>query len=234
MSLAELKAEMQRLANPEKAEFSKRFFKTGPGDYAEGDRFLGLSVPAQRQLARRYRGLPLADLEKLLRSGIHEHRLTALLILVLQYKKGSAAEREQIFSLYLANATSVNNWDLVDSSAPYIVGEHLRDKDRSGLAILAKSDSLWERRIAMLATFAFIKRDDFNDALAIAEILLQDKHDLIHKAVGWMLREVGKHDLVTLERFLVKHYRTMPRTMLRYAIEKFSEPRRKAYLAGAV
>jgi 3-methyladenine DNA glycosylase AlkD len=234
MSLADIKADMQRLANPEKAEFFKRFFKTGPGDYAEGDRFLGLTVPDQRQLARAYRDLTLADVEELLRSEIHEHRLTALFIMGLQYQKGSPAEREQIFSLYLSNTSRVNNWDLVDSSAPYIVGEHLLEKDPTLLRKLAKSDSLWERRIAMLATFAFIKRNDFKASLEIAGILLQDKHDLIHKAVGWMLREVGKHDLAVLEQFLAEYYHQMPRTMLRYAIEKFPEARRKAYLAGII
>ena len=233
MQLAALKAEMQRLGNPEKAEFFKRFFKTGPGEYAEGDQFVGITVPEQRRLARRYcRELSLTEIVQLLQSQIHEYRLTALLMLVLQFKRADEAVRKQIVELYLANTSQVNNWDLVDSSAPQLLGEYLLDKERGLLDDLAASKLLWERRIAILASFAFIKREQFADTLRIAEHLLADQHDLIHKAVGWMLREVGNHDQMTEEKFLQKHYRVMPRTMLRYAIEKFPEKRRQAYLKG--
>ena len=207
-----------------------RFFKTGPGEYGEGDKFLGLSLPAIRAAARTYKDLPLATTIALLRSPWHEERLLALIILVKQYERGTDAQRGAIHRAYLANTRYINNWDLVDSSAQYIVGPHLKGAKRLLLARLARSRSMWERRIAVLATFAYIKDDDFADALRIAELLLGDEHDLIHKATGWMLREVGKRDERVLESFLRRHVKRMPRTTLRYAIERFSPRKRAAYM----
>lgn len=234
MSLPDLKKEFLKLADKDKALLLQRFFKTGKGEYAEGDIFLGIVVPKQRALVKKYWNLlDLKDIQELLNSKIHEHRLTALLILVNQYQK-HPEKREEIFKLYLANTKNINNWDLVDLSAPNIVGSYLLDKNRSILYNLANSHHLWERRIAVLSTFMFIREKQFGDSLKIAEILLNDKHDLIHKAVGWMLREIGKRDVKVLESFLKKHHRKMPRTMLRYSIEKFPEGKRKAFLNGAV
>lgn len=233
-SAATVLAELQQLANPTKAEHSHRFFKTGPGQYGEADRFLGIRVPDQRKVARKHKGLPLNEVVKLLTSEFHEARLTSLFILVAQYGKGDEQTREAIFRLYLNNTKHVNNWDLVDSSAHQIVGAHLMPGDRRLLDNLAASDLLWERRIAMIATYHFIKKHDFADALRIAELLVHDEHDLIHKAVGWMLREIGKRDRVTEEIFLNKLYHNMPRTMLRYSIEHFEEPLRSRYLSGEI
>lgn len=221
------------LTNPEKAEVSRSFFKTGAGEYGEGDRFRGVKVPDQRRLARRLWRMPLSELERLLRSEWHEDRLLALLCLVRRYEK-VPDERPKIHELYLSNTACVNGWDLVDSSAEYLVGAHLTTSDLSLLDRLARSQSLWERRIAMLATFHFTKRGVYAPALRIAGALLNDREDLLHKAVGWMLREVGARDREAEERFLAVHYRKMPRTMLRYAIEKFPESRRLAYLHGLV
>jgi 3-methyladenine DNA glycosylase AlkD len=229
--LSRIKDDLSQLGNPAKAKALSRFFKTGKGQYGEGDVFLGIPVPEQRKVAKRYLSLPLEDLQQLLRSEIHEHRLTALLILVHQYGKADDAEKAEIFSFYLKNTGYINNWDLVDLTAPKIVGDYLINKDTSILYRLAKSNNLWEKRIAILATFTFIRNDNFGDALRISELLLQDKHDLIHKAVGWMLREIGKRDQATEERFLSKHHTQMPRTMLRYAVEKFSVNKRKLYLS---
>ena len=220
-----LKQDLEKLADLEKAKILARFFKTG-----EGDIFLGVKVPDQRKVAAKYKGLALEDLQKLLDNNIHECRLTALFILVAKYKKADDLEKKEIVEFYIKNTRSINNWDLVDSSAPYILGNYLLDKDKSILYTLAKSASLWERRIAMLSTHAFIRNNEFEDTLKIAEILLDDKHDLIHKAVGWMLREVGNRDLKAEECFLQKHCKNMPRTMLRYAIEKFENEKRNAYL----
>ena len=222
-----VESELLALADPKRVSGYQRFFKTGKGEYGEGDVFIGVTVPNQRKVAKKCRDISLSDAEKLLKSKVHEHRLTALFILIDKFKKG---EKEKVYSLYLNNAKKVNNWDLVDSSAPYIVGKYLLDKDRKVLYSLAKSDNLWERRIAMLSCFAFIRNNDFSDALNIAEILVDDKHDLMHKAVGWMLREIGKLDMSVEEKFLKKYCRTMPRTMLRYAIEKFPEAKRKFYM----
>jgi 3-methyladenine DNA glycosylase AlkD len=233
-TLHDLRARMRELGDPEDARNLQRFFKTGPGEYAEGDVFLGIRVPAVRKVAREYEGLPLDDAAELLRTGAHEERLLALLILVRAYQRGDAARRRAIHDLYLAHTRHVDNWDLVDLSAEHVVGAHLWDRDRTLLDRLARSEVLWERRIAILATFHFIKRGHFADTLRIARILLRDPHDLIHKAVGWMLREVGKRDQATEEAFLRAHCRRMPRTMLRYAIERFPEPLRKRYLAGDV
>jgi len=222
--IKQIKSDFEKLANPEKAKIYQRFFKTGPGEYGEGDVFIGLTVPEQRSLAKKYNNLSLDEIQELLNSKIHEHRLTGLLILVSQYNKNSL----EIFNLYIKNMHNINNWDLVDLTAPKIVGKYLLDKPRDLLYDLAKSDNLWERRIAVLATFAFIDKKQFDDSIKIAEILLHDKHDLIHKAVGWMLREIGKRDQSILEEFLEKYHKKMPRTMLRYSIEKLT-PEKRAY-----
>lgn len=225
---------VRQLANPERGCFLQRFFKTGPGEYAEGDVFAGLTVPQIRQLARRYADLPYDRSLRLLKSEIHEERLLALLIWVKQFRKGDPATRRRIYQTYLKHSRFVNNWDLVDLSAEIIVGEYLAERSRTILKKLARSKLLWDRRIAVLATFAFIKAGEFNDTMALAGILLKDDHDLIHKAVGWMLREIGKRDVKVLEKFLKPVYKKMPRTMLRYAIEKFPEARRKRYLLGKI
>lgn len=222
--------ELRDLADPDQAKNLSRFFKTGKGQYGEGDRFLGIKVPVQRTLAKKYRHLPFPDLERLLGSGIHEERLVALLILVEQYASGDADVREAVIRLYLKNSRRVNNWDLVDLSAEKLLGRHLHGGDPALLFSLARSRNLWERRISVIATLYFIRKGAYGTTLQIAEILLDDEHDLIHKAVGWMLREVGKRDIATERRFLDRHARNMPRTMLRYAIEKFPEKLRMKYL----
>ena len=229
-SLATVRRELEALANPVDAVFLQRFFRTGPGEYGEGDRFLGIRVPAIRLLAHQCRDLPLRSVISLLHSPWHEARLLALLVFVGQYRRGGPAERETIHQAYLANTQFINNWDLVDSSAEHIVGAHVTPGDISLLQRLARSGSLWERRIAILATFHWIRRGVFDPTLRIAEMLLHDRHDLIHKAAGWMLREVGKRDQEREEEFLRVHAATMPRTMLRYAIERFPEPLRLQYL----
>lgn len=233
MSLAGLKAAFEAAADPAKAALLARFFKTGKGEYAEGDRFLGLTVPATRAIVKKHRALPLSDIRALLRSPWHEHRLAALLLLEEQFRRGNPELREKICGLYLANTRFINNWDLVDLSAPRIVGAWLKDKDRSPLYRLAKSRLLWERRIAMLSCFAFICDGDPADALKIARLLLADSHDLMHKAVGWMLRETGKRcsEKILLD-FLKANYPRLPRTTLRYAIERFPEIKRKKFLIG--
>jgi 3-methyladenine DNA glycosylase AlkD len=228
----EISARLRQLGNPERARLLQRFFKTGPGEYAEGDRFIGLKVPQVRFLLREYRGLTPTGVLPLLASPIHEERLFALLALVRCFEKGDDAVREQVYALYLANTNHINNWDLVDISAPRIVGGFLLVRNRGPLDLLARSESLWERRIAILATFKFISHNQFEDALRIARKLLHDREDLIHKAVGWMLREVGKREPAVEEEFLREHCRVMPRTMLRYAIEKFPEEKRVMYLKG--
>ncbi len=222
------------LANPEIAEHSQRFFKTAKGEYGHGDKFLGIRVPVIRQAVRKYNATSLSTATELLKSEYHEIRLFALLLLVSRFSKGSAEEQGKIYRLYLSNTQYINNWDLVDSSAYYIVGAYLEDKDKGILYELARSDSLWERRIAIMATFYFIKNDQFRDTLKLSKQLLTDQEDLVHKAVGWMLREVGKRDLAKEIAFLNAHYQKMPRTMLRYAIEKFSQTDRKKYLNGEV
>ena len=233
-SLIQLKKELKELSNPKQAEVLRRFFKTGKGEYGEGDIFFGVKVPVQKNVANGFKDLSLEDLEKLLNSKIHEHRMTALFILINQYKKADEREKKIIFDFYLKNTKNINNWDLVDISAPKIVGDYLIEKPRVVLYKLAKSQpkagNLWERRIAIIATLAFIKNNDFSDTLKISKILLSDKYDLIHKAVGWMLREVGKRDQEIEEKFLKKYYSKMPRVMLRYAIERFDEKKRKFYL----
>lgn len=233
--LISLRKDLKKRASAGKAKISARFFKTGPGEYGEGDVFIGVVMPDNRLVAKMYTGLSLPKIEKLLHSRIHEERMCALLILIEKFKGGSQPDRERIYKLYLKNTKYINNWDLIDLSAPHIVGGFLADKPRDVLYGLAKAKSLWERRIAMLATFNFIYHGEHQDALKIAEILLSDEHDLIQKAVGWMLRETGKRcSEKILEDFLQKRYKQMPRTMLRYAIERLPEARRKAYLGGTV
>jgi 3-methyladenine DNA glycosylase AlkD len=234
MTLDALRAEIQALGSPERARHSMRFFKTAPGQYGEGDKFLGLTVPEMRALARKYRDLDDQEAVKLLQSAWHEERLVALLLLVQGYERGDAARRMRIHRAYLGNARRINNWDLVDMSAGYIVGGSIDAADISLLERLARSKNMWERRISIVATLAFIKRDEFRPTLTIARLLIGDTHDLIHKATGWMLREVGKRDRGALDRFLASNYRRMPRTMLRYAIERHPERIRKRYLAGTI
>jgi 3-methyladenine DNA glycosylase AlkD len=228
--LKSVEEELQKLANPEKAKILSGFFKTARGEYGEGDVFLGIPVPEQRKIAKQYSDLPLQGIQKLLLSKIHEYRLVALIILIHQYGKVNKSGRKVIFDFYLANTRHVNNWDLVDLSAPNIMGDYLMDKDRAVLYKLVKSDNLWEKRIAIMATFTFIRNNQFEDTFRIAEILLNDRHDLIQKAVGWMLREIGKRSQDNEEEFLIKYYREMPRTMLRYAVERFDEQKRRLYL----
>jgi 3-methyladenine DNA glycosylase AlkD len=228
--LEKIRNDLQKKANPEKAKILSRFFKTGKGEYGEGDVFLGIVVPEQRKIARMYSDLPLKYLKGLLSGRTHEHRLVALFILVLKYKKADDSARRGIFDFYLENMGHINNWDLVDLSAPNIIGDYLLTRDRSILFDLARSEDIWQKRIAVMSTFTFIKNNQFEDTFRIAELLLRDKHDLIHKAVGWMLREIGKRDRNAEEDFLKKHYLDMPRTMLRYAIEKFDDEDRKFYL----
>lgn len=222
---------LQKLASPEVAATSARFFKTGPGEYGEGDQFIGVRVPAVRKVAREFKDLSFLELEILLKSPMHEERLLALLILVLRVDRATTEQRQEIFEFYMANRGQVNNWDLVDSSAPAIVGGYYRDRSRKPLQKLARSSSLWERRIAIIATQHFIRLNDHADTLALCRLLLQDKEDLIHKATGWMLREVGARDRAALEGFLQEHAAVMPRTMLRYAIEHLTSEERQSYLA---
>jgi 3-methyladenine DNA glycosylase AlkD len=231
MTAKDAKKQLQALADPQRAKTSAGFFKTGPGQYSEGDLFIGVRVPALRKLARDFRDLRIKEVEILLHSPIHEERLLALLILVLAAGRNDAAQRKTIYDFYLANTKQINNWDLVDSSAPTLVGAYLFDKSRKPLLKLAKSKSLWERRIAIVATQHFIRQGDFADTLTISRLLLGDKEDLIHKAAGWMLREVGDKHEPTLAGFLKEHAPKMPRTMLRYAIEKLAAEKRQAYLS---
>jgi 3-methyladenine DNA glycosylase AlkD len=229
-ALSSVRRDIRKVARRERAKSNSWFFKTGRGEYGAGDRFLGVTVPQLRTIAREYRNMPLKYVVRLLQSPWHEERLLALLIMVGQYVRADTQTRQTIHRLYLRNTTSINNWDLVDSSAAQIVGAHLETRDRRTLRRLARSKSLWERRIAMIATYHYIKQGDFRDALAVAELLLKDDHDLIHKAAGWMLREIGKRDRRAEERFLKKHAARMPRTMLRYAVERFPPRMRRKYL----
>lgn len=231
--LASLQRETKKLGNKKKAAILQRFFKTGEGEYGFGDVFLGLTVPQSRTLAIKYKDLPFEDILKLLHSEIHEERLIALLILVHQFQHEEMLQR-RIYEFYLKNTKFINNWDLVDLSSDKIMGGYLIDKPKDILYKLAGSNNLWERRIAMIATYNFIKNGMFDDALKIAKALIEDKNDLIQKAVGWMLREVGNRNLRLEEKFLKKNYKNMGRTALRYAIEKFSEKARKEYLNGNV
>ncbi len=234
ITAAQAEKELRTLGKPAKAKVLSGFFKTGKGEYGEGDIFLGVTVPVQRNLAKKYSELDLAEISLLLKSPIHECRLTALEILVMQYekakKRSNATLQEKIITFYLKHTKYINNWDLVDATAPYVLGDYLLNNDRDILYTFVKSKKLWERRISIISTLAFIRAGDFKDTIKISELLLKDSHDLMHKAVGWMLREVGKRDELVLMRFLNTHAHMMPRTALRYAIEKFPESRRKAYL----
>ena len=231
MKAVEVRKELESMADPDKAAILRRYFKTGLGQYGEGDIFIGVTVPQSRKVAKKFSQLHLVEVKTLLYSRIHEERLVALLILVWRYSSAlsSREEKEEIVKFYLDNIKQVNNWDLVDLSAPNILGAHLIDRDRMLLYRLARSENVWERRIAILTTYHFIRNGDFSDTLKIAEMLLQDRHDLIHKAAGWMLREVGKRDVASEEAFLEKHRSVMPRTMLRYAIERLPESKRRRY-----
>lgn len=232
--LKTIQTALREQASESDAMVLRRFFKTGPGEYGEGDRFIGVRVPAIRSIAQKYRDLPLADTLTLLRSSVHEERFLALVILMRKYQEGGRDEQAEIYGTYLDHTRHINNWDLVDASAEHIVGAYLKNGSREPLHALAHSESIWERRIAIMSTFHFIKNDEFDETIRIAEILVSDSEDLIHKAVGWMLREIGKKDRDKEEFFLKKHYRSMPRTMLRYAIEKFPENLRRQYLKGNI
>jgi 3-methyladenine DNA glycosylase AlkD len=230
-----IQKELKTLANPKIAEHSQRFFKTGKGEYGFGDVFIGVRVPELRILAKKYINLGFSDVKKLIKSKIHEERLTGLLILVYKYKSTKEdIEKDKIYEIYIKHFKYINNWDLVDVTCPHIIGPQLMEKDRKSLYVWANSDHLWTKRIAMITNWWFVRNGDLGDVFKISKILLKDEHDLIHKAVGWMLREAGKKDLKALEAFLKKHYETMPRTMLRYAIEKLPESRRQKYLKGTI
>ena len=233
-TLKQIRQKLRGLADEQVAAHSQRFFKTGPGEYGEGDQFMGIRVPELRRLSKEYRDLPLAEVEQLVQSLIHEERLLGLLLLVTQYQRADAAGRKLVFDSYVQNMANVNNWDLVDCSAHLIVGPQLRDRSKRPLYRWAKSNNLWQRRISIMATYSYIKEGDFEDTLTIAELLLNDEEDLIHKAVGWMLREIGNRDRSVEETFLKDHYSSVPRTMLRYAIERFPEKKRKRYLTGKI
>jgi 3-methyladenine DNA glycosylase AlkD len=234
MTAQKIQKRLRQFASREKAKVLQGFFKTGPGEYGEGDIFLGVMVPDVRKVAKEYSDASIGEITTLLASIVHEERLLALLMLVHAYTKSDDSQKRKIYSLYLKSTKYINNWDLVDLSAPNIVGAYLLDKSRKPLYEFARSKDLWKRRIAILATFPFIKQNDFDDTLGISKILLMDDHDLLHKAVGWMLREVGKRSLPVEEKFLMHHYKNMPRTMLRYAIERFPEGKRQRYLNGKI
>lgn len=234
VSLSEIRKEIINQKNPAQAINLQRFFKTGKGEYGEGDLFYGIKVPEQRTISKKFKDLYLTDLKELISSKVHEERLIAAFILVDQFKSGDEKKKKLVFNFYLKHRKGINNWDLVDLSAPKIIGAFLIDKEKDLIYKFARSKDLWEKRISIISTQAFIREHYFEDTLNISEILLNDKHDLIYKAVGWMLREVGNRDLETEEEFLRKHYKTMPRTMLRYAIEKFPEQKRIAYLRGKI
>ena len=234
MNLKELKKTIRANANKDHAKTMQWFFKTGKGEYGEGDKFIGIKVPVQRKIAKKFGELDLEDLQKLLNSKIHEERLISLLILVDKYDKADEKVKDKIYRFYKKNRRKINNWDLVDLSAPKILGIHLLNHDKQILYKYAHSKNLWEKRISIISTYSFIKNHDFNTTLEISDVLLNDDNDLIHKAVGWMLREVGKQSLQILEKFLKPRYKKMPRTMLRYSIEKFPEKKRKKYLKGEI
>lgn len=229
-----IKKELKKKASLKRAKTSQLFFKTGKGEYAEGDVFIGVSVPEVRRIAKKYTDLSFPHIKKLLQSKIHEDRLVALLIVVEKFEKEEGVKKKEVYDFYIQSTRYINNWDLVDLSAYKIIGPHLLKKPKSILYKLARSKNMWERRIAIVATYHFIKNDLHDDTLKIAKILLGDEHNLIHKAVGWMVREVGNRSLETEEEFLKNHYQSMPRTMLRCAIEKFPEAKRKKYLKGVI
>ena len=230
MLITEIRNRLQTLASPQTAAIQQRFFKTAPGEYGEGDIFIGVKVPVLKTLAKEYTNISIAEAEKLLQSEIHEERALALHLWLKLFQKKIPDQKKLIYQRYLLNTDWINNWDLVDATAPHIVGDYLFQRDRKILYSLAKSGSLWERRISIIATQYFIRKNDFADTLKIAAMHLNDKEDLMHKACGWMLREVGDRDLAPLQEFLERYYKKMPRTMLRYAIEKLPEPKRKFWL----
>ncbi len=232
--MKDLISELRKMSNPKKIKIYKNFHKTSDGDYASGEEFLGLTVPQLRVLAKKYHNISLREVKELLGSNIHEEKYLAALILIYKYENYQTEEKVQIVKFCLNNTKKFSGWDLVDSIAPSILGPWLIDKDKKILIRLAKSNDLWERRIAIVSTYYFIKNNQFNDTLKISEMLMNDNHDLIHKACGWMLREIGKRDKKVLEKFLNKNYKKMPRTMLRYAIERFPERKRKMYLNGII
>ncbi|HAB52566.1 MAG: DNA alkylation repair protein [Ignavibacteria bacterium RIFOXYB2_FULL_35_12] len=234
MSLKSLRAILKKQANPEQAKVYLRFFKTGKGEYGESDEFLGIKVPVSRKIAKEFKDLALPEIQELLYSKMHEERLIALFILTEQYSKGDEEKKKVIYDFYLKNLKRVNNWDLVDLSAEKIIGAYLLEKDKQILFKFTRSKNLWKRRIAIMSTFHFIKNGLYDTTFEIADVLLKDEHDLIHKAVGWMLREIGNRDVKIEEAFLKKQYKNMPRTMLRYAIEKFPEKKRQSYLKGEI
>lgn len=234
LKMTNITAVLKRYANPAKAKILQGFFKTGRGEYGEGDAFLGITVPQLRSIAKQHPNLPFSQLQRLLRSKVHEHRLVALLILVQLFQKAekeknTRAQRE-VVHFYLSNLQGVNNWDLVDLTAPQILGRYLLHRDKAVLYFFAHSHNVWKRRIAIISSFTFIRSGDFSHTFKITELLLRDKHDLVHKACGWMLREVGKRDEKALEKFLLIHCKKMPRTMLRYAVERFSTAKKEKYL----
>ncbi len=231
--LSELRKDLNKLSDKKRAELLVRYFKTRKGQYGEGDIFAGITVPVSRSIAVKYRDLSSPEITQLLKSKIHEERLIALLILVYNFRK-NPQDQEAIYDFYLKNTKYINNWDLVDLSSHEIVGGYLKNKPKDTLFKLAKSQNLWEKRISIIATFAFIRDKEFDTSLKIADVLLLDKHDLIQKALGWMLREIGNRDLKAEEKFLKKYYKQMGRTALRYAIEKFPEQLRKQYLLGEI
>lgn len=233
MTAQDARQKLKSLASPATAKVSATFFKTGPGQYGEGDIFIGIKIPVLRQVAKGFKGLSLTEIDSLLQSPIHEERMLALLILVSSVERGDEAYHKQAFDFYSSRTQYVNNWDLVDTSAPAIVGGYLVGKARKPLLKWAKSKVLWERRIAIVATQYFIRRDDFSDTLTISKLLMSDPEDLLHKATGWMLRQVGKRHQPTLVEFLNEHSSNMPRTMLRYAIERLSAEQREGFLRGA-
>ena len=227
--------EIRALANKERANHSKKFFKTGKGEYGYGDIFLGVRVPKIRLIAKKNIDISITDMKTLIKSKYHEERLLGLIILVNKYSKSKdEKDRDQLYNIYVSSFKYVNNWDLVDVTCAHVIGKHLLNKGRSILYTWAKSNDLWTKRIAIVSTHCFIRKNDLQETFKIAKILLNDEHDLIHKAVGWMLREAGKKDMEKEEIFLKKHYKTMPRTMLRYAIERFPEPKRQKYLKGTI
>jgi 3-methyladenine DNA glycosylase AlkD len=234
MKAQDIQRRLKKIGNSEHAAISQRFFKTGPDEYGEGDIFIGIRVPVLRKLVKEFKDLPFREIEILLRSPIHEERLLAILLFVRIFKKSDDDVKKNVYDLYLKSTEFINNWDLVDVSAEHIVGAYLMDKNKRPLYRLAKSKNLWDRRISIMATFHFVKRHEFSETLKISNMLISDRHDLIHKACGWMLREIGKRDLKTEETFLKEHYKKMARTMLRYAIEKFPENKRQRYLKGSI
>jgi len=234
LTVAEIRRRLRKHARPQSVPILQRFFKTGPGEYAEGDRFIGVKVPGVRAVARECRDLSLSRVQKLLRSRVHEERLLAVLILCQAFKVASELEQRRLYRFYLAHTAYINNWDLVDASASQIIGVWLYSRSKTPLTTLARSKSIWERRMAIIATFDYIRRNEFDETLRIADLLLHDEHDLIHKAVGWLLREVGKRDGAVERAYLRTRYKTMPRTMLRYAIERFPDIERRKYLVGQI